>query len=257
MPKAVPTLLTLMATAIPLEYAAAQFPTEQARIVGNKCSPAIGEGGNLRQGKATLQGKCQGNGSTPRIVHDGKQNTYILFSVNSGNKSDRDRSELAFTSEHLPFGRDVYIGFSINIPKSSRKSYDWFYLMQFWQDEGHPPIAGLRMERGQSHAASVVFRGKDNVKGTRVATVRLTPGKWINIVMRISVNPGKRGCLTVYFNKNYGTEKCGIIGYTNASKPWYRLKFGIYKASEPDSDYVVAYRRVCIGRSLEDVWPAH
>lgn len=220
------------------------------------CSAVIGRGGNLNVGKQVLLGKCEGNGQPVKVETGQAGGKTLSFSVKKGRVSKKDRAELAAVQSRLNFNKDEFVGFEILIPKNSDITNSWFYMVQFWQGANHSPIAGLRMSRGYSHRAQLMFRGEGDPKGTTATTINFEPGRWTKIGLALNFNPRGNSCMTIYMEGKSPYRKCGQAGYTGKGvKPWYRLKFGIYKGSEPDKSFNVKFRNIKTGTSLKEIWP--
>lgn len=230
--------------------ASESLPYGQSQIIdGPRCSAVIGSGGNLRLPSGeTLPGKCEGAGAPPTLTEDGR---VIEFNVRSDRQTPKDRSELAFTDKRsrLRFGVEYVVSFDVNIPESSDVTNEFFYVAQFWQNPGRPPIAGLRIQRGQDNRGAVMARGDGSRPGGRpVVYVDFPPDEWVNVAIRLMVKPGDGSCIGASINKGPETSWCGVIGYASEKphKPFYRFKFGIYKGSEPGKSFRVRFRNVSI-----------
>jgi hypothetical protein len=232
----------------PAASGAGELPGQNPAIVdGARCGAEIGAGGNLRTPSAVLAGKCEGSGKSPTLIAD----NVIEFAAGPDGGGAKDRSELALTEHQhrFKFGIQYRISFDINVPADVDVTHDFFYLAQFWQGPSRPPIAGLRMQRGEARRASVVVRGDGTLaKGKAVLTMDLPPGQWISVAFRLLVKPGDRGCIAASAGDDASSSWCGPIGFTPASgvKPWFRLKFGIYKGHEPGKRFVVRFRDVTV-----------
>lgn len=208
------------------------------------CSAKIGNGGNLESDTlGKLAGKCEGHGASPIIVQDA-----IAFKVKKANvASAKDRSELAFTNYRLPLGKEVQISFDIKLDENSSITDTWYYLLQFWQGSSHPPIAGLRINRGTSHSAMFITRGEySKASGFTVSTHELTPGKWHHFDIKILLSKNMNGHVEITQNNSKPMSWSGKMGYSKKNKglPWYRVKFGIYKGGEADKNFGVSFRNV-------------
>ncbi|WP_342594305.1 heparin lyase I family protein [Salinicola lusitanus] len=218
----------------------------------DSCNSDMGSGGNLKGTAIPFQGKCEGAGLSPKLI----KNQGILFRVSTKGSSDRDRSELAATSKPFYLDRPYYVGFEIKVPRDSDVSDDFFYLLQFWQGGNkNPPIAGLRMKRGQSHVASIMVRGPNNPRGNTISTINLQPRKWHHIVLGIQVNSDGTGWMEVWKGHKISSKWQGRIGFSTEPgvNDWYRLKFGIYKKSEPGRQFSTIYKNIKIGDSFRSV----
>jgi hypothetical protein len=131
--------------------------------------------------------------------------------------------------------------------------------MQWWQGPGLPPIAGIRMKRGTSHTLEFIERSAQNSSGNGLAKAdviteyTLQPGRWHRINIGYNLNPSKTGFFDVNvdgasigrFNGQIGSSKSGTVkGFDNPPQN-YRVKFGIYKASEP-SIFSVDYDNIVL-----------
>lgn len=249
--------LAACVAAIPASVSAQAIPSGNALILdGSRCSATIGEGGNLRLPTGEiLDGKCEGAGTSPTLTDGGR---VIEFAVRSDHATAKDRTELAFTDKKSRFlyGRQYKVSFDIDVPASSAVTNDFFYVAQFWQNPTKPPIAGLRIQRGQDHRGTIMARGDGSSPGGRPVTdVALTPGEWVKVAMRIMVKPGDGSCISASVNGSPESSWCGSIGYTaqDQEKSFYRFKFGIYKGSEPSKEYKVRFRNISI-RDLGPGW---
>jgi hypothetical protein len=239
--------------------ASESIPARDASILAPaQCSPTIGKGGNLRSGSRELAGKCEGAGVAPILKRDGEGGQELLFSVSSSGAAEKDRTELAFTRERLKFGEDVFVSFEIRIPDGAAATSTWYYLVQFWQGGELPPIGGLRMDRGASHAATFMARGGANATGDAIAKVSLPPDEWVRFTLRLNVKPEGTSCVWVRRGAAESAHAwCGRMGYrpVGTLKKWYRMKFGIYKGNEPGKTFRAEFRSIRIGRSLREVRP--
>jgi hypothetical protein len=52
----------------------------------------------------------------------------------------------------------------VNIPAGTSTTDQAFYLARLWQSPAPPPIAGLRIRRGQDRTATVVVRGDGRIR---------------------------------------------------------------------------------------------
>lgn len=232
-------------------------PARNAVVVASeRCSAKIGEGGNLRSGRVELEGKCEGSGQPVILKSNDPGERSLQFKVNSKDKSSKDRAELAFTRERFKFGQEYFIGFEIKIPAGSDVTASWYYLVQFWQGGNRPPLAGLRMNRGASHTATVMARGEGNAKGDAITGISLPPGQWVKLALKLNVKPTGHSCVAVWQVNKSPEQWCGQMGYPQDGtlKNWYRMKFGIYKDSEPGKTFYSEFRSIRIGQSLQEVW---
>lgn len=243
-------LAALLLPALAFPLAAQSLSDAPAQIVdGARCAATIGAGGNLRlQSGRTLQGKCEGAGSAPTLTEGGK---VIEFAIKSDRPTPKDRTELAFTERgsRFQYGRQYLVSFDISIPSGTDVTNEFFYVAQFWQSPAKPPIAGLRIQRGQAGKGTVIARGDGATPGgTSVAQVDFPADVWVSVALRIVVAPGDGSCLAATIGRGTETEWCGSIGYAadEAALPWYRFKFGIYKGSEPGKQFRVRFRNMRI-----------
>lgn len=229
----------------------------------NQCSDKIGRGGNLHSSShRPLLGKCNGAGNAVRIETEAG-NRYLVFSTRAGAPSPKDRSELASPQYHS-FDQSIDISFDLRIPRDSPATDDFLYLLQLWQPcQGLPPIAGIRISRRSSHELGVVARGEGIPSPNKaLAKVRLDPGNWQTI--RIHVKPGikKNGIIAMDLNDRRVGQWHRSIGYApktacpstkNATR--YRIKFGLYKGSEPDRSFEYHFDNVIVSTRGSGVGP--
>lgn len=241
-------VITLLAAA-PAWVCAQSVPNGQAQILdGPRCSATIGSGGNLKLPSGeTLQGKCEGAGTTPVLTEGGR---VIEFTIRSDRSTEKDRTELAFTEKksRFQFGRLYAVSFDVEMPPSGVTN-DFFYVAQFWQSPTKPPIAGVRVQRGLSGKATVMARGDGSPpEGKSIAEVDLRPDAWVSVAIRIKVAPGDGSCIEATIDGVAAPRWCGSIGYADDkdAMPWYRFKFGIYKGSEPGKQFRVRFRNISI-----------
>lgn len=213
------------------------------------CSRTMGAGGNVYVDGLFLSGKCEGDGLSPVVTADG----VVEFRVPPGWRGGKDRSELAFAGDRLPFGVPVTIDVELFVPAGSDVTDSWFYLLQLWQGtradgpdgeaRGRPPIAGLRMNRGASHRASFIVRDAGNEKGDRVATVDIGRDRWVPVTIALVVEPGGTSTADVWVDGRRESWR-GSMGYTaeEGGLPWFRVKFGIYKDDEAGRDFRVRFK---------------
>ncbi|MGJ8522722.1 hypothetical protein R84981_001413 [Carnimonas sp. R-84981] len=221
--------------------------TSNKLIDRDQCSSIMGKGANL-VGVQNYQGKCEGNAVPPVLDRNG----IITFHIKKGRKGTKDRSELADVKRRLQFNKAYCIKASIKIPKNSDITKSFFYVLQFWQGGGYPPFAGVRINRNSSHQAVLIARSKKNDKGNIVAKMDFSSGNWMDITMRIKVGSDRHGEIIVWNNGYKVADWRGKIGYANSNelKKFYRMKFGIYKGSEPKKDFIVLMKNVSIEKIL-------
>lgn len=207
------------------------------------CSSKIGAGGNLVTKTGVLAGKCEGAGLSP-ILSDLEE---VEFNVGTGDKvsAGKDRTELAFTDIKWPLGKAAYVEFDIYMPVGVDETETWYYLFQLWQGPSHPPIAGLRVNRGTANQVMLFARSKSSKSGEKVGLYNLKLGQWNKIRMKVLVNPDQTGSIITYnasgniLNKWYGS-----VGFSEKDKGyrWFRVKFGIYKGHEHGKRFAVKFR---------------
>ncbi|NMH60196.1 heparin lyase I family protein [Alteromonas ponticola] len=220
-------------------------------------------GGDLVEGKLQLRGKCDGAGVSPDIRVDQQGEQFIYFETNPDyNKKGRTRTELALTREWFEFKKPVYMGFKIKVPEDSDVTNEFYYLMQWWQCAPNSPIAGIRMDRGTSHNINFMTRG--DTRSASTAKFELKPGEWHSFVVKGIVDPsGKESEFSVWHSPDtapivskaaYGFQTKACKG-TNDIPQRFRLKFGVYKATEPGKSHSVGYDDIRIGNTFEAVSP--
>lgn len=229
------------------------YPSQDSNIIdGTMCGKKIGSGGNLKTADSILPGKCEGSGVAPKIIDDKNDGKKVIeFSTNNMSLGSKDRSELALTDQksRLMFGRKYRIFFKLQIPAESSVTNEFFYLVQLWQDSNHPPIGGLRMQRGQSRKVSVMFRGEGgSSKGHTLAAFEIPADQWVSVGITFNVNPGTESCATVSIDNAPKHEWCGLVGFTpdEGAKNWYRMKFGIYKGHESGKNFISRFKEIRI-----------
>lgn len=235
------------------------FPGEDGVIDdGKSCASVMGAGGNLLTSASRLAGKCEGAVTPPRIIKspEASIDNEIAFSVLGESKGQRDRTELAFTERRsrFLFGREYRVSMEVLLPTDVDATNNFFYIVQFWQGEAKPPIAGLRIDRGEARKASFIARGEGaSPKGHKVAAVDLPPNRWVQLALKLRLNEDSQGCVSVTVNNQAPSDWCGAIGYRPGLgiMPWYRLKFGIYKAHEAKKKFRVSIRKLQIQRQEE------
>ena len=218
------------------------------------CSSKIGQGGNLVSGELSMPGKCEGGGKPASLTGDAAA-PVISFRVEGGVDGKKDRSEIALTRHRFKFGQENYVSFEVNIPDGSQRTNTWLYLVQFWQGGERPPLAGLRMDRGESHMASIIARGEEDRRGQSVAKVDLPPGKWVKVTLMLDIEPEDESCIAAWVSNDQRREWCGQIGFIQDGtlKDWYRMKFGVYKGGEQGKNFQASFRSIKVGRKLADV----
>lgn len=98
-----------------------------------------------------------------------------------------------------------------------------------------------------------------------MATFDLTPDVWTSFVIKAAVDPsGNNGSFLVWdnpdgkpraFNGPYGYSAGGKCGDRKQSSQQFRLKFGIYKGTEPNRRHEVDFDNIRIGSSFDAVSP--
>lgn len=234
----------------------------------DRCAPKIGSGANLVEKGQSYLGKCEGAGIAPELGQIDSLRNYLRFRTNPKTMAPKDRSELAVTQEFFPFKKQIYVGFKIMIPVNVSATNGFFYGLQFWQCSQKGPIAGLRISRGTSHRINFVTRG-DGGDNPSFGSFNLQPGAWHKIIIGLNPNPRDGlGEMKVWLNGS-GTPFIykGSFGYLNlgaCNEPnepkvrpsqAYRVKFGIYKANEPQKNFEVRIDDLRIGDTYTNVKP--
>ncbi|MCP9888514.1 heparin lyase I family protein [Cyanobium sp. ATX 6A2] len=225
-----------------------------------RCGPQIHRGGNYQEGATRLMGKCERSVEPPRIRTE-PGNRYLEFRTNGKSAEGNDRVELAH-GPYRPFARTTYIGFRLRLPARAPVTTEGFYPLQLWQCAPLSPIAGVRVDRGSSHAINFMTRHRN--RDTSVAArFRLTPGRWHRFVIAAKPDPHGAGQFDVWADGKriahwqgpYGSSETGACrGEPGRPPQHYRVKFGIYKGNEPHR-YVTHFDDLRIGDSLADVMP--
>lgn len=225
-----------------------------------RCDSRIHRGGNYQEGATRLMGKCEGSVEPPRIRAEAG-NRYLEFRTGGRTARGNDRVELAL-GPYRPFARTTYIGFRLRLPARAPVTHQGFYPLQLWQCAPLSPIAGVRVDRGSSHAINFMTRHR-NRDAAVAARVRLTPGRWHAFVIAARPDPHGAGQFDVWADGRpiarwrgpYGSGDPGACQGVPGSPPQhYRLKFGIYKGNEPHR-FVTHFDDLRIGDSLTEVLP--
>jgi hypothetical protein len=244
--------------------------TGEGVITDARDAGAIGSGGNyLEHGAgAALFLLKEGGTNVPKTAGP-RGARYLAFSTNLSG-SGIDRSEYAPThygyasSGHHAFNRGYRLSFDLRIPARSAVTNGFFYAMQWWQTSPLPPVAGLRMKRGTSHTLELIARtpSRSTPTGLKEAVDVITqytlkPGRWHQFDVAFKISPKKAsgfidlavdGVTIGEFDGAIGSTKPGAGSLPAPSPPpdSYRLKFGIYKESEPGL-FFVDYDNVRLG----------
>lgn len=216
----------------------------------DKCSATIGAGSNLYAPGIFYKGKCEGHVEGPQLI-DGEG---AVFKVLKGEKTPKDRSELADTVHPMDPGKTYYITASIQIPEQSDVTNEFFYILQLWQGPSFSPSAGIRITRGTSHKGQLMARNANNQNGHGVANIDFSDNQWHSFIIKVRMTKDNNGLLGIITPDGKVTEWKGKVGYSDDERanPTYRLKFGIYKGSESDRSFEVHERKVKIFEDLDD-----
>jgi len=218
------------------------------------CGDLIGAGGNYVEGSTRLSGKCSNAGISPRIVNE-NGDSHIQFGTNgaTGNGAN-DRSELAHTTMY-PFGTKLFIGYEFRLPANYPARGGTFYGLQLWQCSPASPIAGMRLS-ATSGATPVDFMTRyNNVGDVKTHNYVLQPNRWHRFVIAAKPAVNGTGTFQVWADgQDLGTWQ-GNFGIPNnpACPPEYRIKWGIYKTSQPGAQFRVDYKNFRIGTTFEAV----
>jgi hypothetical protein len=239
--------------------------TGEGSITNASNAGKIGKGGNyLETGAGAALFLLQRGGANIPQTAGSPGSRYLSFTTNLRG-SDVDRSEYTPThygfksSGFYKFGQSYNIGFDLRIPKGSEITNNFYYLMQWWQGAGLPPIAGIRMKPGTSHTLEFIERStqKTSSNGLAVPDIiteyNLQPDQWHQINIGYNLDPSKSGFFDVSvngssigrFNGQIGSSKSGTVKGLDKPPKNYRVKFGIYKASEP-SIFSVDYDNIVL-----------
>jgi Polysaccharide lyase len=235
------------------------------------CSSTMGSGGNLMELGQTYFGKCEGGGIEPEIVGTQTYLKHLWFRNDpkcdrNSKKCDKDsktRTELAVTQQYFPFDEQVYLGFRMMIPRGTDITVDSsFYLLQLWQCGEAPPIGGINLTGETSHRVKFMTRG-DFRHGSFVS-LDMLPGVWHRFIVSIIARPRNGGELKVWIDQNPNPfTSTHSFGFFNVGKcdpglrppQHFRVKFGIYKDTEPGKYFDVRYDDFRIGSSYWSVMP--
>ena len=228
------------------------------------CSSSIGAGGNLLEAGQRYAGKCQGGGLAPDIVGDKPFLHHLRFANDPGYRwTGKTRTELAVTQRNFPFDERVYLGFRMMIPRGTDVSVgSAFYLLQLWQCAGAPPIAGIRLTEGTSHTVNFMTRG--DFRGASFADLDLLPGVWHRVILSFVVRPRGGGEVKLWVDQHpdpivdtnsFGFFNVGTCVEGRRPPQHFRVKFGIYKDTEPGQHFDVRYDDFRIGNSYRSVMP--
>jgi hypothetical protein len=225
-----------------------------------RCGPRIHRGGNYREGATRLMGKCERSVLPPRIRSE-PGNRFLEFRTTGTAAEGNDRVELAY-GPYLPFGRTTYIGFRLRVPSGAPSTNEGFYPLQLWQCAPLSPIAGVRVDRGSSHAINFMTRHRN--RDTAVAArFRLTPGQWHAFVIAARPDPNGAGQFDVWADGRrlarwrgaFGSDEAAACrGIPGRPPQHYRLKFGLYKGNEP-ARFITHFDDLRIGDSWAEVTP--
>ena len=225
-----------------------------------RCGSRIHRGGNYQEGATRLMGKCERSVVPPRIRTE-PGNRFLEFRTTGKSARGNDRVELAY-GPYLPFARTTYIGFRLRIPTGAPLTNEGFYPLQLWQCAPLSPIAGVRVDRGTSHAINFMTRHQN--RDTAVAArFRLKPGQWHAFVIAARPDPEGAGQFDVWADGRriarwrgaFGSDETAACkGVPGTPPQHYRLKFGLYKGNEPKR-FVTHFDDLRIGESMVEVNP--
>lgn len=215
------------------------------------CSAKIGAGANYVENGQRLAGKCERGGAPPALLTS-ESNRYIRFTTNGSSGGGNDRTELAYTPM-LSFDHPYLISYRIRIPEGApvHPTGQMFYPLQIWQCSPLSPIAGMRVVQGTSHTVDVMVRS-ENRRTWVIARQTLIPGNWHRVELAMHPARDSSGSLVVRFDHKeigsyqgpYGADpRLCTSPRNNAS---WRVKFGIYKSNNPNSQYLVDFDDVTV-----------
>ncbi len=245
-PSAPPTSITVLVNA-----------SGHGKIVSpERCSDLIGAGGNYVESATHLSGKCANAGISPRIVSE-NGDSHIQFGTNgaTGNGAN-DRSELAHTTMY-PFGTKLFIGYEFRLPANipSNLSQFSFTALQLWQCATAFPIAGMTVTKTSTGTYPVTFMPRYNNSGVLSHSYTIQPNRWHKFV--IAAKPDVNGSATLQVwadGRDLGTWRGNLgVGNDPLCPREYRIKWGIYKGTQPGAQFRVDFKNFRIGKTFEDV----
>ena len=229
-------------------------------LLPEKCSPAIGSGGNYVENTTSLSGKCERGGVSPKIVSK-EGSSYLEFNTNGNAISGNDRTELA-RSSYFNFNRINYISYKVKIPSTVpvHSKGNMYYALQLWQCAPLSPIAGMRISEGTTHEVNFITRHNNS---TTPVTHRysLNPDTWHKFVIAAIPNSTGEGSFRVWadgkdlgeWKGSYGSSNAKCEGTTTTPPQIYRVKWGIYKTNAPGKKFTIQFDDFKIGKTLESV----